>query len=102
MNVTNVICINKCENYPKCKPCGEMNTHTRITFCVKDEPILGMIQKEFEDYDFDINWKTDDSRYKTLELSVNKIVGFDNEDQIVMEGYKVQFEDLTYYNEAQE
>lgn len=24
MNVTNGICINKCEKFPNCKPCGEM------------------------------------------------------------------------------
>ena len=76
------------------------NTHTRIIFCIKEEPILEMIQKEFSEFNFDIKFRSDESRYKTVQLNVNKIVDFDNEDQIMMEGYKVQFEDLTYYNES--
>ena len=75
------------------------NTHTRIIFSIKDEPILGMIQREFEDYYFEIKWKTNGSRYKTLELRINKIVEFDNEDQVMIEGYTVQFENISYYSE---
>lgn len=76
------------------------NTHTRIIFCIKEEPILGMIQKEFSEFDFDIIFRSDKSRYKTVQLNVNKIVDFDDEDQIMIEGYTVQFEDLTYYSDS--
>tara|TARA_R110000803_G_C11739819_1_gene290887 strand:+ start:44 stop:265 length:222 start_codon:yes stop_codon:yes gene_type:complete len=71
--------------------------NTRIIFCVKDEPILGMIQSEFKNYDFEIEYKTDGSVYNMAELRVNKIVEFDKEHQVSMNGYKVQFENLTYY-----
>jgi len=73
------------------------NTHTKIIFCIKDEPILSMIQKEFSGFNYQIKHTTSGSRYKTIELNINKIIEFDNEDQVMIEGYKVQFEHLTYY-----
>lgn len=78
------------------------NTHTKIIFCIKDEPILSMIEKEFSKFNYQVKHTASKSRYKTIELNINKIVEHDKEDQITMEGYKVQFEYLNYYSEPQQ
>lgn len=74
------------------------NTYTRIIFIIKEEPILQMIQNEFSEFNFDLKFRTHKSRFKIVELNVNKIVDHDNEDQIMMDGYIVQFESLNYYS----
>lgn len=78
------------------------NTHTRIIFCIKEEPILEMIQKEFSEFNFDIKFSSDKSRYKIVQLNVNTLVEFDDEDQVIIDGYKVQFEYLNYYKDPEE
>ncbi|MDN3665594.1 hypothetical protein ACFFU1_16575 [Algibacter miyuki] len=76
------------------------DTHTKIVFCIKDEPILSMIEKEFSSFDYDVKHRTSTSRYKTVELNVNKLVPFDDDNQVTIEGYKVLFEDLRYYSKT--
>jgi len=72
------------------------NTHTEIIFCIKDEPILSMIRNEFAGFDYTINM-TEQGRFIAVQLNINKIIPFDKDDSILMEGYKTQFESLTYY-----
>lgn len=71
--------------------------HTTIKFIIKDEPILSMLQNEFSKYEFELEFSPGPDNYKTITLDINKIVKFDSENNIVLEGYKVQAEDYKYY-----
>jgi hypothetical protein len=72
------------------------HTHTKVIFCIKDEPLLGMIQKEFKGTEYLIKALSDE-KYTTIQLNVAKVLEVLPDDNLMIDKYQVQFEALKHY-----
>ena len=71
-------------------------THTRVVFLIKDEPLLDSIKKEFKDKNFVLKCNRHD-KYTMVKLTVDTIIKVLPENMIMICGYKTQYESLTHY-----
>ena len=69
---------------------------TRIVFCLKNtESISEELDLEYKDVGYSVI-ETKNDKYKVLDVTVNKIVSFNDEDQVSLDGWNTQFESLEY------
>jgi hypothetical protein len=72
------------------------NTHTKIIFCVKEEPLLGMIQREFYTHSYSLKVLSD-GQFTTIQLNIAKELEVLPNDNVMIDDYPVQFESMRYY-----
>lgn len=80
----------------KAKSVSEGNTHTKMIFCVKDEPLLGMIQKEFTGTQYSLKTLSD-GEFTTIQLNVAKFLEVSNKEEVLIDNCPVQLESFRYY-----
>lgn len=73
------------------------NTHTQITFCITNEPILYYLQKQFSDYNFEILFNGHEKTCKVVIFKINKIIDSDTDNTVLINGTKINVEDVIYY-----
>lgn len=72
------------------------NTHTKILFCVKDEPLLSLLQKTFAGLDYSLK-ALSDKEFLTIQLNIAKeLTPLDNE-IILIDGQKIKYEAFKNY-----
>jgi Fe-S cluster biosynthesis and repair protein YggX len=72
------------------------HTHTRIVFCIKYEPVFEDFQKELEGYKYHLIANSD-GKYIVVTITVNKIITPIDDEMVLINNIKIQFEAITHY-----
>jgi hypothetical protein len=72
------------------------NTHTKMVFCIKDEPLLSMIQNEFTGTKYRLK-SLSDGVFTTIQLNVEKFLEVSNKDVVLIDNHPVQLDSFKYY-----
>ncbi len=73
----------------------ENNIVTTVTFSVKNEPIIEMISKEFKGKLYELHIDDRHKIYTQVTLFIAEDLKVYPDDEVMLNGYKVQFETIT-------
>ena len=73
----------------------ENNIVTTVTFSVKNEAIIEMILKEFKGKLYELHIDDRGKRYTSVTLFIAEDLKVYPDDEVMLDGYKVQFESIT-------